>query len=238
MKWQPIFSREGFPYFIVSLAFEGYVFDMKKKIGWGYRDQLLVSRKNLLTVYGSDRDQKSFLKFTANKDKNYFLKINNIIIDHLNKTKTVVNLINKKLTKKKLKPDEWVAILDIFYKHYRGLYSIYRFSTLFDNLYYGQYREELIGEFSKTKDQCGRFFSKTDKVILNKIKNRLSKLLGIDPQLFLYLNYQEIVDSIRNNKLVVKKSELQKRYNLYILLATNNSIQLIVRDQKNGWIII
>lgn len=229
--WQPIFSREGFPYFIVSLALEGYIFDMKKKIGWGYRDQLVVSRNNFLTVYGSVRDQQSFLKFIANKDKNYFIKVNNIILDHLNKAGIAADLINRKLVNKKLKPEELVQILSIFYKHYRDLYSIYRFSTLFDSLYHGRYREELIGEFIKTKDQCGRFFSQTDKVVLGKIRDRLSKLLNIDPRLFLSLNFQEVVDSIYNKKSVVGKNELQKRYNFNIILATNNNVELIMKDQ-------
>lgn len=230
--WQPIFSREGFPYFIASLAFEGYIFDMKKKIGWGYRDQLMVSKKNFLTVYGSVRDQKSFVKFTTNKDKNYFVSVNDIILDCLNRAVKASELIGRELNNKKLKPDKLVGILGIFYKHYRDLYSVYRFPTLFDSFYYGLCRDELIREFAKTKDRCGRFFSKTDKIILGKIKDCFSKLLGIDTQSFLSLNYQEIVDSIHNKKLVVGRSELRKRYNSYILLATDNNIQLIIKDQK------
>ncbi|EKD44010.1 MAG: hypothetical protein ACD_72C00034G0001 [uncultured bacterium] len=133
---------------------------------------------------------------------------------------------------KKLTPDELVEIVNVLYNNYRDLYSVYRFPTLFDNIYHGRYREELIGEFAKTKDKCGHYFSETDKVILNKIKDRLSKLLDIDPKLFLSLNCQEIVDSIRNKKLVIKKSELRKRHDLYVLLATDNNTQLIVKDQK------
>lgn len=231
--WQPIFSREGFPYFIVSLACEGYIFDMKKKIGWGYRDQLVVSRKNFLTVYGSVRDQESFLKFVVDKDKNYFIKVNNIILDYLDKSEVAADLISKSLVNKKLKPDEYVEILGKFYRHYRDLYSVYRFSTLFDSFYRGQYRKEFVDKFSKTKDRCGRFFSKTDKVVLGRIKDRMSKFLGIDPHLFLSLNYQEVVNSIYNKKLVVGKSELKKRYNFHILLATNNNIDLIMKDQED-----
>lgn len=230
--WRPIFSREGFSYFIASLAFEGYVLDMKKRIGWGYRDQLLVSRRNFLTVYGSTRDELSFSAYAARKHKKFFIEINNLIAAELRKAEKGVNQVNTLLKKKEITAREMENILTIFYDHYRGLYSVYRFSTLLDHYYRGKFRENLIKKFSRIKDLCGKFFSKTDKSTLNIIKNRLSRLFDAPANLILSLNFQEIVGSIQRGKLAVGKDELKSRYNFYILSAMNRRIKLVTKKRN------
>ncbi|MFA5022219.1 MAG: PEP-utilizing enzyme [Patescibacteria group bacterium] len=223
--WDPIFTREGFSYFIASLAFDGYIKDMPRRIGWGYRDQLLISKKNILTVYGSLSDQKKINQFCNKKNKSYFLKVNQIILTQLVETKKVILKVNKLLEKKKLSVQEMAKALDLFYNSYRSLYSVYRFSTLFDHFYQGKHKVDLVSKFAQTKDQCGKFFTKTDKSTLEKIKQNLGQILGIPKELILGMNYQELAKSLQNNSAIVGIGELKRRQNFYILIAVNRQIK-------------
>jgi len=238
--WEPIFSREGFSYFIASLAFEGYAQDMVKKIGWGYRDQLVISKDNFLTVYGSLRDQKSFTKFAAKHNEKFFIKVNNLIITKLKKAEKNISELNKLLAIPDLSADEIKKILTIFYISYRDLYSVYRFSTLFDGYYNGKFKKKLVKKFAKTKDLCGRFFTETDKTTLEIIKKHLSIIMKVDKKILLGLSYQEIIRSINQKKLVISKGELKFRSNNFTLLAVDHKLKLIVKNQtkfsKNNFI--
>lgn len=225
IKWEPIFTREGFPYFISHLSFEGFTKDMKKYIGWGYKDQLIISKKNILSVYGSQRDIESFKRFTATKGIKFFLGANNLILDKLSVAKKGINEIGKKLSKRKLDSEELISIINLFYKSYRELYSVYRFSTLFDQYYEGKFKNKVINKFATTKDLCGKFFTKTDSTTLEIIKNRLSQILKIDKNTILYLNYQELISLLKGDKVNV---ELKSRYNYYVMLAVKSQINLFV----------
>ncbi|MFA6410171.1 MAG: PEP-utilizing enzyme [Candidatus Buchananbacteria bacterium] len=207
---------------------------MKKKIGWGYRDQLLISQDNILTVYGSQRDQNNFIAFSKNKNKEYFSKINSIILFELKTAQKTVLKVDKLLTKENLSAPEMVAILKLMYKSYRGLYSVYRFSTVFDHFYQGKNKIELAKKFALTKDRCGKFFTKTDRTTLELIKENLSRILGLPKNLILFMNYQELTGSLQNSKAFVDINELKSRYHFYILLAVNNKIDLVTGSQAKS----
>lgn len=225
-EWEPIFTREGFSYFIAHLAFEGFTVDMKKKIGWGYRDQLIISQKDILTVFGSKEDIVSFIDFTNNKETIFFKKINYLINNELKNAQKNIEEVKKILKRKNLDNKELKKIVSIFYINYRNLYSVYRFPTLFDSFYRGKNRSMAINNFAKTKTKCGYFFTQTDRTVLESIKKYLANFFKIDSKLVLFMNYHEIIDSLDKQKTTIVVNDLKKRYNFYTLMANNLKIKI------------
>ncbi len=221
--WDPIFSRSGFSYFIAALSFQGYNQQMKMKLGWSYRDQLLVSKKYFLTVYGSVRDQKSFRKFTLRKKSEYFKQVNTIIISELKQSIKNIVKVKKLLTASRTNTEK---ALDLYYKSYKNLYAVYRFPTIFDHFYAGIYRKQFISRFANTKDLCGKFFTLTDNTLLPLISSNLSKILNIPKDLTLFMNYEELKQSFRAGQAIINLSELKSRRYFYVLLLNNHKIKI------------
>lgn len=225
IKWIPVFTREGFPFFILDLGIKAYVYDMKKKIGWGYRDQLFVSKENIETSYYSSRDARSFEKFVSSKDNKFILKINKMIREKFKKAGSDIEKIKTGLKEKDISGEKLAEFLKIFYKTYRDLYSVYRFPTLVDaNL--GELDKNIINDCAKTKDICGRFFSQVDKTVLRKIRDELSKFLNIKKERVLFMNYDELAESLKKGKAVISADELEKRFEFCILMAVGSDIKM------------
>ena len=99
LTWLSVFSRAGFPYFIVDLAINAYIYDMKSRLSWGYKDQLLVVKKDLITSYYSQRDAKSFKAWLKKQNNNKLLKINSLILKQLKNSIKVIARADKLLDK-------------------------------------------------------------------------------------------------------------------------------------------
>lgn len=230
-KWINVFTRAGFPLFLLNLAIEGYIYDMRKKIGWGYRDQLFISKKNIESSYYSARDRESFKKFVSSKQEKEILKINKII-------KNIFIVANKEIIKvnKYLDNNNLEEALGLFYKIYRNAYSIYRFTTHVDELG-NNLSKKILSDCAKTKDLCGNFFSKTDTTILEELKKKLSKKLKVKKDMVLLMNYPELKSSLEIGRPVINEKELKKRFNFLTLIAIDSKIKLLTgskaRNLKN-----
>lgn len=231
IKWRIIFSREGFSYFITSLAFDGFINDMKKSIGWGYRDQACISKGNLVSTYYSNRDASSFKKFIKNKDDKFLLKINDLINKQVSISKKQIAKINSLLKNKKLTSNDLKEIVTIFYKNYRSLYSIYRFPTLIDEHNDGIIKHSILKKLAQTKDSCGYFFTKTDSSTLVAIKEKIADELKVPKDLVLFMNYQEIIQSLNEKRLKINPKEIISRKNFYVAIGSDEKIKLYITKQ-------
>ena len=233
INWLKFFTREGFPYFILSLGLEGLIHDMKRKIGWGYRDQLFISKGNIETSYYSQRDAYSFEKFISSKKANYISKINKMIKNKFTNANKEIRKIKLALKKKNIPNFELIELLSLFYKKYRDLYSVYRFTVLVD-AHAKDLGQKILSDCAKTKEMCGAFFSQADSTILKNLEEKIGRVLKIKKKRILFMNYQELVRSLQIEESVISNKDLEERFKFYILAAADSKIQLFTgsRAQK------
>lgn len=226
IQWTPVFTREGFPYFILSLGLEGYVRDMKKALGWGYRDQLFISEKDIEKSYFSERDSRSFQTFLDRSDDTAVRRINGKIRKIFARNVIQIGRINRALGRH-LETKALAVLLGDFYRSYREMYSVYRFPTLVDT-HRHTFTRATIADCGYTKDYCGKILTWVDDVVIPAFAASLSVMLGIEKKRVMFMNCQELVESLRRNRPVVSASELEKRYRLYALQAVGGKIQLFI----------
>lgn len=215
--WKKVFKRFGFPYFVLDLSLDSYLRQMRKNIGWGYRDQLFILKNNIVESYCSTRDARSFEKFISNKDEKFIIKINKLIRRLVAISKKRLAKIERALNKKN-DSNALVDLLARFHDAYQSVSSIYRFPTMVD-FFYPVINKKIIKDCAFTKDICGHFFSYVNQVILKKFQNNISTLLKINSELVSYLNYQEITSALLRNKIGVGPRELGERTKFLILFG-------------------
>ncbi len=226
IQWTPVFTREGFPYFILSLGLEGYVRDMKKALGWGYRDQLFISEKDIEKSYFSERDSRSFLRFLHSCQGRTINQLNSKIRRIFAKRSRQIRRIYMQL-EKNLATTVLSELLIEFYKYYREMYSVYRFPTLVDTHRHA-FTRATIADCGYTKDYCGKTLTWIDDTVIPAFAASLGVTLRLEKKRVMFMNCQELVESLRRNRSVVSASELEKRYRLYALQAIGGKIQLFI----------
>lgn len=223
--WIPVFTRAGYPLFIADLAVRAYVVDMKKRLPWGYRDQLVTSNKNVLTVYYSKRDSASFNKYLNSQDDKSLLDSISKIEKQLIKTKKQIASVSH-LVKANASNDDLILFLDTFHRAYTDLYAIYRFPTLIDMNTKSEISSRVLKRMIAIKNNCGIFYNKTDTGVSSRFRSILSGKFNMANKFIYSMNYQELKDSLLKNNIVVDKKELIKRYNRYALVAVDKKIKL------------
>ncbi|MFA6307451.1 MAG: PEP-utilizing enzyme [Patescibacteria group bacterium] len=232
ITWLAVFSRAGFPYFIVDLAINAYVLDMKKRLSWGYRDQLMLIRKNLITSYYSKRDEDSFKEWLKKQNEKKLEKINNIILKQLKESKNYIAKTNKLLKNE----NSLITSLDYIYKAYYNLYAIYRFPTILDTNNKNLVSNELIKKFASTKDKCGFFFGESDSSTLKEFNKLASKKLKLASYSALDMSYKELRESLLKNKVSVSKKILEQRLNKFIFAVSDKKSKVYYGKQVDSLI--
>ncbi|HBU06644.1 MAG TPA: hypothetical protein DEB09_01010 [Candidatus Magasanikbacteria bacterium] len=231
IKWHSLFTRNGYPYFMLDLALSAYLYDMKKVVGWGYKDQLFISKNDLVTSYYSESDIESFLKFISNKKASFIKKTNKILENKILKAKHDFILIEKDIlnsdNKKKL-----ISVVQNFYSILRDAYGVYRFPSLVD-LSGGDkiFKQEVLDDCAQTKYVWGEFSNYEITRLIKKIKRKLSLELAIPEGLILYMNCQEICDSLKKGDTIISVSDLKKRCQFNVLMSINGKVNFYIGKQ-------
>lgn len=218
--WSSLFTRSGYPFFVLDIALHAYIEDMENRIGWGYKDQILFFKNGLATSYFSNEDKKRFQIFINNKDVSEVEVILQKIELAVNEQIKILSVYSQEGSEK----NEFSEFLFLLVQAYNRIYSMYRFPTILDHLAKDIFPESLLYKAAVTKDLAGQFFDSTDKFLFPRVAKKMKEIFSLDTDQSNAMSYQEIASSVQSGILSVSLQELEDRQMASLLGAVDSKI--------------
>ena len=222
----PIFTRTGYPYFILNLALQGYIYDMPAALGWGYRDQLLCYHQDVVRSFYSLRDSDDFKKFIASKTEGEINDLLSTILERADRLESVSRMIADKCRENALvgEPGLILPWLEGWAQAVRGLYAVYRLPTLLDANARGKFSEAVWIKAQQIKDHCGRIFAAADKNAGRPLATLIAMPITLPPEDVFLLSAEELAASLRQGRSAITDAEIAARRDRFILGALDKQI--------------
>lgn len=235
-KWIPYVTRE-LSLTLMFLIFESYIKQMKKEIGWSWKEALLISREGIFSSFRSERDTKSLVKFIKRKqNKDFISPITKKIVSYslpLSQTsRSIQTLIRAKKTNKKKLAKAWEKFCFLFKK----IWPLCIFPADIEFFLTKASSKKLLKPYLesliKSRKNTQLLEEKIIKII-NKVAKRTAELAGVGTKLSVFITPLEIKNFLSKNRLI-DEDELFKRFNCYVLKIEKGKLRLCAGRQAEA----
>ncbi|HLD31846.1 MAG TPA: PEP-utilizing enzyme [Patescibacteria group bacterium] len=223
-QWHSLFTRSGFPVYILDLAGRAYVRDMKKRLGWGYTSQRFIVQQGMTTSYYSETDRKSFRRFIQRVAPASILARNRKIIKEIcQDQQKILDLVAHSGPN----IEDLLIWLKKMTVGYSRIYAVYRFPSMVDVLAADLVTEKVLLDCARAKDEIGSLLSELDRKILSRFFHFLSLVTPWAEKDLRFLTGREI-ESLLKGRLTVTHRELSERTR-HCVLVINSQGEVDIR---------
>jgi len=233
-NWQPIFKREISLCEIYIWA-QAYVEEMKKMVGWNFKNLLFISEKGVEESFRDTEDLRSFRNFLKNElktDSEYIVNSGAKIISCLRQWIEIAKNINKK-DLKKLDNKKLAELFDEFCKKQKMFFSIIQFPVYIENsgIIFNKNQILQLKEIGKIRDKAAKKMYFIHNNERNILFSEIAKRMNISLKLCPLLLPDEIINFLLKNKQIVKQNILKARYDYYVLIVKKGKTNLFIGEK-------